>query len=53
MYSHGCYAVITVPYIVTFSAECDVTAAIATEQEHPHLLDRGLGGGAEVLPVEF
>jgi len=35
---------VTVPYIVTFSTECDVTAAISTEQEQLHLLDGGIGG---------
>jgi hypothetical protein len=35
---------ITVPYIVILSADCEVTAAIPTEQEQPYLLDRGLGG---------
>jgi len=35
---------ITVPYIVTFSAECDVTAAIPTEQEQLDFLDRGIRG---------
>ena len=35
---------ITVPYIVTFSAACDVPATISTEQEQPYLLDMGLGG---------
>ena len=35
---------ITVPYTVTFSAVCDVIAAIPTEQKQLHLLDRGMGG---------
>ena len=33
---------ITFPCIVTFSAVCDVTATLPTEEEQPHLLDRGI-----------
>ena len=35
---------IAVSYIVTFSVQCDVPAAIPTEQEQLRLLDGGIGG---------